>query len=656
MRPLLRLLTLTAALLLLVETGSTQVRGRPTPTSPSRATPSTPSRQAPRPAPAVRSAPRATPNRSAVRTPTRTTPTRTTPTPTRTTPTRTTFTTPTRTTPTRSTPTRTTPTRSTPTPTRTTFTTPTRTTPTRSTPTRTSTSSSTRNRTSSARPTTSVRTPGASSPSRSTTQPSSAPGGVRSSSPSRQPGSQSTRSRTSSTPPRLYPSTRPSTGTSGSRSSTSTRAPTAVGGSVRGTNPGKLTTRDLYSTTRGTRTRSNTPGDTRPTTGRSLVNLYGDARSDVRTTPSSATGASRPRPNKSTSATRPSLVDRYTPNDRPRKGSGRTGSGRPSVANTNIAANRPALNPRSDARSVALSSRRNHALIGTRGVTQPVRVASRTLGGACYGPIWDPCHSWGYSWDPCWSSGLTWTLGSWYGSFCWGWSAWYPWHCYRTYRHYYSGAWSWFTPCYDPFAPVIYNQSTVYIDAEPSDVVVVSDDVGEVERRSVGRRALTAAEEAQRYVDLGDYYFREGRYRDAADAYVRARSLAPEDATVHLVLADAVFACADYHFAAYLINEALRLDPGLAFVEADKRLLYGKLEDFERQMQTLIRYIDEKSYDAMAHLVLGYNLKFSEMPQEARKAFERVLEIDPENEAAKLFLEGLNHAERPTKRESSDKD
>jgi hypothetical protein len=54
-----------------------------------------------------------------------------------------------------------------------------------------------------------------------------------------------------------------------------------------------------------------------------------------------------------------------------------------------------------------------------------------------------------------------------------------------------------------------------------------------------------------------------------------------------------------------------------------------------------MRYVEEKPYDAMAHLVLGYNLKFSGKPKDAAKAFQRVLEIDPASRAARLFLDAL---------------
>ena len=39
--------------------------------------------------------------------------------------------------------------------------------------------------------------------------------------------------------------------------------------------------------------------------------------------------------------------------------------------------------------------------------------------------------------------------------------------------------------------------------------------------------------------------------------------------------------------------------------------------------------------------MLGYNLRFSKQNAEAGKAFERVLEIEPSNEPAKVFLDAL---------------
>jgi tetratricopeptide (TPR) repeat protein len=195
------------------------------------------------------------------------------------------------------------------------------------------------------------------------------------------------------------------------------------------------------------------------------------------------------------------------------------------------------------------------------------------------------------------------------------------------------------------YGPVIY-ETTYVTTSYPSETatpapVATSSSLPSDEPSFASARELTPEEQGRRYVEYGDYYFAEGRYRDAADAYGKARTLLPADASLHFVMADAEFALADYHFAAFLIGEGIRLEPGLARAENDKRLLYREPKDFEDQMAALRRYLEAKPYDAMAQFVLAYNLKFSLQPEKALVAFRRVLEIDPSNVAARTFVEAL---------------
>jgi tetratricopeptide (TPR) repeat protein len=171
--------------------------------------------------------------------------------------------------------------------------------------------------------------------------------------------------------------------------------------------------------------------------------------------------------------------------------------------------------------------------------------------------------------------------------------------------------------------------------------------------RATDRRADALGSEANlaaKYVELGDYYFKTGRFRDAAEAYGKARHYAPDDPALHFVLADAVFALGDYHYAAFLIAEAVRLDPTIVTAVTEKRRFYGDARAFDDQMQALERYLEGKPYDAQAQLVLGYNLRFSDRPAAATAAFLRVVEIDPDNRAAVTFLKDLMPADPAPKR------
>ena len=63
---------------------------------------------------------------------------------------------------------------------------------------------------------------------------------------------------------------------------------------------------------------------------------------------------------------------------------------------------------------------------------------------------------------------------------------------------------------------------------------------------AVGAATSEAMRLAEEYVKLGDFHFQAEQFENAAEAYAKARNYMPEDASVHLVLADAVFANAGY--------------------------------------------------------------------------------------------------------------
>jgi hypothetical protein len=250
------------------------------------------------------------------------------------------------------------------------------------------------------------------------------------------------------------------------------------------------------------------------------------------------------------------------------------------------------------------------------------------------------------------------------GSFGWSLSLWYPfWYgCNSYWGHCYGDTcWSyWAQPCYggywwypsSTYCPsYLYVPSTVYVTEAPAPVeapakteVVAAGGgvVGEARAADGGPGTDHLARNlAAKYVELGDFYFKANRFRDAAEAYGKARSYAPNDASVHFVLADAVFAEGDYHYAAFLISEGLRLDPALASSETDKRTFYADATVFETQMAALDAYLAKAPYDASAHFLRGYNLRFSGQPVAALAAFRRVLEIEPEHRGARTFVTAL---------------
>lgn len=321
---------------------------------------------------------------------------------------------------------------------------------------------------------------------------------------------------------------------------------------------------------------------------------------------------------------------------------------------------------------------------------------SHGYGGNVWNSWWDPCGrwggfgrgypnysfgGWGYGYGPYGYyggfGGLTYYSNC--GSFGFGLSMWQPYWAWRNYywNTCYSTAWwnTWSHPGYlstgywwypsTVYCPTyLYVPNTVYVPPTttvnvPTTVVYASGGVAPtvVAGGSVVGSARAAVPGdvssddmatalAVKYVDLGDFYFRAGRFDDAAEAYGKARSYAPDDASVHFVLADASFANGDYHYAAFLIAEAIRLEPTIVSASTDKRTFYGDVKAFDAHMAALDTYLAKQPYDAMAHLVRGYNLRFSGQDAEAQKAFARVLEIDPDHRAAKAFLAAMAPSDR----------
>ena len=282
-------------------------------------------------------------------------------------------------------------------------------------------------------------------------------------------------------------------------------------------------------------------------------------------------------------------------------------------------------------------------------------------GAGCYTPF-------GYGWASRWSlCGWGWNG---FNPWCWNvgvLAPYYAWHTSYWNSCYQSAYWTgWSVPNALPasywwYPTTTYCPTYLYV---PSSVVVVEEsplepvDGGSTEVLvAAGAAPAGPAPEtealADKYVELGDFYFRAGRYDDAAEAYAKARNLLPEDASVHLVLADAVFANGDYHYAAFLVTEAVRLEPAIVTAETDKRGFYEDASEFDAQVEALQRYCSDKPYDAWAKLLLGYNMRFSARPGPAMAAFRRVLELDRGNATATAFLQALEAAEKAATDESA---
>ena len=252
--------------------------------------------------------------------------------------------------------------------------------------------------------------------------------------------------------------------------------------------------------------------------------------------------------------------------------------------------------------------------------------------GVGYGCFWDPC----WTGDPYygWCGPSTWW---WWGS-CWGYP-WYPWG-YCGYGFSYGwGSCGWYSPygsCWWPYGG--YYSYVLYDDDEP-DVVIYEEApadaapaqqpvaVGEgfVEaappaeggQPQVSRDAEALGRAASHYLTLGDRAFRDGRYGDAVHFYAKAVEYAPDDGVLYLILADALFATGDFHYAAYALRRGIELDGTLLDSVVDKHSFYTDPGEFDRQLALAEQYLRDHFLDDDARLVLAANYLFAGRPREA---------------------------------------
>lgn len=269
--------------------------------------------------------------------------------------------------------------------------------------------------------------------------------------------------------------------------------------------------------------------------------------------------------------------------------------------------------------------------------------------GYRYSPRWSYLFGLGFCNHLGWRSRYFYTYDPFYCSYSlgWGWNHYwrgYSYLCPLNYDYWWYPSWY----SYQPVSYVYVNSAGDY-SPYPS-TTIVDATPGEKPASDAPPAASTEESAATRHVTLGDYYFKEGRYEDAVESYLRALAHAPEDASVHFVLADALFAVGNYHYADHIIRKAVRLDSAIAYAEADKRTFYKDPKAFEGHLAKLREYLVKKPYDVAAQMVLAYNLKFSGDRDGAIRAFERVLELSPANPVAERFLEALRAPKAPVKK------
>jgi len=151
---------------------------------------------------------------------------------------------------------------------------------------------------------------------------------------------------------------------------------------------------------------------------------------------------------------------------------------------------------------------------------------------------------------------------------------------------------------------------------------------------------------AEYFLRLGDEAFKAERYDKAGEAYKQAVESDSESPVARFAHAESLIATGEYHHAAYVIREGLKLDPRWVEVDLDRKTLFSGEEEFTKVQGRLDGYLLNHPFDATAHFVKGYSMYFSGEPKKALEAFRDAVRIQKDDHEAARFIEVLTEDSR----------
>jgi tetratricopeptide (TPR) repeat protein len=138
--------------------------------------------------------------------------------------------------------------------------------------------------------------------------------------------------------------------------------------------------------------------------------------------------------------------------------------------------------------------------------------------------------------------------------------------------------------------------------------------------------------------DRGLTAFREGRYREAVDAFRLACETNQGDPAAQLYAGHALFAIGRYRDGVRHLRRALELQPKIVFLTYDMRDDYRDRVEFDRQFAALESALRISPRDEDRLFMLGYVLYYGGQRDRAYAAFARLLRVNPRDSLAmKLY-------------------
>lgn len=137
----------------------------------------------------------------------------------------------------------------------------------------------------------------------------------------------------------------------------------------------------------------------------------------------------------------------------------------------------------------------------------------------------------------------------------------------------------------------------------------------------------------------GTKAFQNGNYDDAARLFLDVSMQDPANVDGTLAYAVARFATGDYAISAIAIRRGIRRLCEVVNSGFDIRDRYSNQEDFNRHVEMLEKFLDERPDNVDANLVAGFVLHFAGQHDEAVQVFNELKRLSPSDvDVAECFL------------------
>jgi tetratricopeptide (TPR) repeat protein len=164
----------------------------------------------------------------------------------------------------------------------------------------------------------------------------------------------------------------------------------------------------------------------------------------------------------------------------------------------------------------------------------------------------------------------------------------------------------------------------------------------EVALAEIDRELERRPEDGSLHSAKGDILYDQKRYREALEAFENAARLVPDNPDLCSRLAETARLAGDYEMAGDAYARGLKLQPESAYAMALNASYLGEIAAYEEAWQLTRAAIDREKKEPWIWGVHAWTLQHikSECLEEARQAYQRALDLKPENQQS-WFRKGL---------------